>query len=315
MTSKFHFKGLYQVQSRRQKMLSELVGKWIHNESCLSSAEVNRYLEVDQLWGKEGVINIAGAYISHRTGLFASDPDILVKTQFFLPDPNSEALPCDLIDVQKAINLWDIRIPYVKKIFKNQAADLLDMVKPLDRAIINEYLCHEAGHCLGYPVRKKYEDGFFKLNRSPVWPLIYTEEFRADLHSFGLSVTMLNEQDAIQIFLYNILLRFGVEAFSIHNNNNAYGSVPFLLFSFLLSEGAFRIERNTNTIKFTSLEPAYLKDLMKKAYRHAEQSITVYDFNEDKSDTAIAYVNYFRSRILQREVMELYEAVFLSFRQ
>ncbi|MBV8253333.1 MAG: hypothetical protein JO154_12055 [Chitinophaga sp.] len=270
----FHFNGLYRIQSKKKMIPSEIKGKWINGENLLTSNDVNASLKNHPWWQGEELVTLVGADVSFRSGLFLTEPDILIKKQFFVPSPNSDIMDFDFVDVNKSMILWGERTKFIRAIFGDQADKLISLAKDLKSIIINEYFCHEAGHFIGYAIRSKYKYGYFKVNGKIAWPLVFTEEFRADLHSFGFAANNLSSQSSISIFIYNILLRFGVELQSRTTLKDGYGAVPFLLFSFLYQNDIIDCDCYTRTIRLKSLDSEFLLNKMLLADQYAYENLT-----------------------------------------
>lgn len=310
----FTFKGMYRVQSRLQEVYSEMRGDWYPpSGKLLNSEQINTALKGHPFWRGERVVNLRPAKVKFRAGLFAEDPDILYKEQFFTPVDGSATMSTDIVDVLKSVGYWRKRLPYNASIFGKETCDrIAELLPDLAITISNEYYCHEAGHLLGYDVLSKYTDGYFRVSGRAAWPLIFVEEFRADLHSFGFALELLPSRLAIQTFLYNIFLRFGLDAFSIRNNTDSYGAVPYLLFR-LLTELNFITLKSENGVKqlaITNLEPEYVMNTMKACAEHAEKELTGVEVSgASPSDIAVNAATYFRLRALDRDRFKSYSEV------
>lgn len=307
--NQFHYIGQYRVQSRKQGERSEIKGTWRNENDGLSSQKLNDHLKQHPLWKGRSTVEMRSADVSFRSGLFASDPDILVKKQFFSPEEGTAPMEFDFVDVNKSFQFWQQRKPFVQSLFGEQADELFALIPAVRSTIVNEYYCHEAGHCLGFDVRSKYEEGYFRLKGKSLWPLIFVEEFRADLHSFGIAAQTLPAPAAASIFVYNFLLRWGVEAQSLANSQTAYGSVPYLLFCFLYNEKF--IEVVENGLRLTSTDQQVIVSMMQRAADHAFQQLTLFEMEGDKTQGAIMAANYFRQRVTNQQVLQLYEDVFM----
>jgi len=86
-------------------------------------------------------------------------------------------------------------------------------------------------------------EGYFQPAGRAAWPLIYVEEFRADILSFGFAADRLEERQAASVFLYNVLLRFGVHLEGkAKDNSDPYGPIPVMLYLLLRRLGWFELE-------------------------------------------------------------------------
>lgn len=300
-SNKFTFKGYYSVQSRRKEILSEISGFWLSEQGALSSNKINSTVRNSNLWAGQQLVNLKAAEVTYRSGLFHTDPDILIKEQFFKPEKGSKDMSCDIIDVPKSTTLWFKRLEYVRKIFPIQYEDLVEKITPLKSTIINEYYCHEAGHCLGRDVRTKYSQGYFRVKGRAAWPLIFVEEFRADLHSFGFASKNLPEHLAVAVFLYNILVRLSVEAESKQEKVDGYGGVPYLLFNFLIESDVISVNLKENSLVFTNLTTSFLLNVMLNADKYAEEEITKHELKSGLLDTQILAAKYYNF-CLQKEL-------------
>ena len=305
----FHYIGAYRVQSRKQGEHAEIIGSWRNENDGLSSQKLNEFLAKHPLWKRHSTVEMRSADVCFRSGLFESDPDILVKKQFFSPEEGTAPMEFDFVDVNKSYQFWQQRKPFVRSLFGEQTDELFALIPAVRSTIVNEYYCHEAGHCLGYDVRSKYEEGYFQLRGKSLWPLIFVEEFRADLHSFDIAAQTLPAPAAASIFVYNFLLRWGVEAQGLAASQTAYGSVPYLLFCFLYNEGF--IQAGEHGLRLTATDPQTIIGMMQQAGEHAIQQLTAFEMEGDKTQGAIMAANYFRQRVMNKELLQLYEDVFM----
>lgn len=305
----FHYTGLYRVQSRKKGQHSQITGSWRNEQDGLSSERLNEFLAHHSLWKGGATVQMRSADVHSRSGVFATDPDILVKKQFFSPDEGTAPMEFDFVDVNKSSRFWHERKPFVQSLFGSQAHELFALIPSLKSTIVNEYYCHEAGHCLGYDVRSKYEEGYFRLKGRSLWPLIFVEEFRADLHSFDIAAQTLPAPAAAAIFVYNLLLRWGVEAQSLSASQSAYGSVPYLLFCLLYDEGFINVSEQG--LQLSATDPQAIISIMKKAGDHAFRQLTSFEMEGDKTHGAIMAANYFRQRFMNQHMLQVYENAFM----
>src|SRR4029077_9956015 len=187
------------------------------------------------------------------------EPDVLYKRSHFEPI-GCDTMPSDIIDVLKAAERWSGRRAYVQKLFGDDvASELASRIGGVERIAALEYFVHEAGHCLGYDTAAKYRDGYFRIYGKTAWPLVYVEELRADLLSFGLAARYLPRDVAIAIFLYNLLLRFSSHLEGVdQRGHHPYGAIPFMLWGLLYRAGFIRPARDTERgriLVLSSLEP------------------------------------------------------------
>jgi hypothetical protein len=316
MSTVFRYRGLYRVQSRRARVYSEIDGEWWDDrDGLLCSDVVNDVLRQSPLWLGDALVRLRAASVTRRSGLFHSDPDVLVKKQFFTPAENSDEMTDDFVDVHKSVRYWFERQPYYHALLgKNDAEALEQRITDLDLTIANEYFCHEAGHLVGYDVRSKYADGYFRVNGKAAWPLIFVEEFRADLHAFGVALRVLSPKHAAQVFLYNLLLRFGLEASAYATQSQAYGAVPYLLFHLLRSLGFLLIEQDgegSSKLRLADVSDTAVLTVMAACAEHAAEHLTQVEVDtRDPLEAAICSAAYYRVRALHTEATSDYVAAF-----
>jgi hypothetical protein len=308
--TEFYYSGLYRVQSRKKMGPAEIRGNWLEGfDTILDSTRVNAELRADPraIWHRP--IDLKVADIRQRTGMFEVEPDILYKKDFFEPDQGREPLPCNVVDAGKSLLFWQKRWPYIEALFGSAANELSTLIPDLIAVIANEYYCHEAGHSLGYAVEAKYADGYFRPGKRTAWPLIWIEEFRADLHSFGYAIRMLSERQAVAVFAYNLLLRLGLECSSVRDSTDGYGAVPFLLYSTLCDLGLLSVVRTHGhtALALSSLNPQYLVEIMKQCDRHADESFTSIELSSmDYIDGALSAATYYRERLSNQNYLSEY---------
>lgn len=180
-------------------------------------------------------MRLTAADVDAREGEFADEPDILYKRENFTPRPGLAGLPSNVVDVAKAVQNWKVRERYSQALLGAAVEPLATSLGPV---VADEYFGHEAGHCLGYDVDRKYADGYFRPGGRLAWPLIYVEEFRADMLGLGLAAELLDPERASDVLLYNVLLRFGVHLEGLVKGGPApYGSTPLLLYTSLRRVG------------------------------------------------------------------------------
>ncbi|MBL0011122.1 MAG: hypothetical protein IPP22_09270 [Nitrosomonas sp.] len=198
----------------------------------LDSDSINHELRIHPQWLGGVFVEMCPALVTVRLGKFESEPDILYKQDFFIPDPGTSPMSVNIVDVLKSRAKWITRSKYIKRIFTEDTySQIFDLMDHPEVVIANEYYLHEAGHFLGYDVITKYSDGYFSPTGNTAWLLIYAEELRADLHAFGFGTILLPPREAAKILIYNIALRFGVHFEGITTLRIApHGLTPYLLF-------------------------------------------------------------------------------------
>lgn len=304
--SHFSLHGQYRVQSRRDYATSALEGEWYGGPGLLGNAGINEALRAHPFWTGQAQVALRPALISQRFGKFASEPDILYKHELFIPAPDSDAMLENIVDVLKSWQNWIQRKKFVQTLFcAEDYQHAMGHLSDLQTTIANEYMVHEAGHFIAYDVSTKQNDGYFAPGGKTVWPLIYLEEFRADLNAFGFAVKLLPPEQAVQIFLYNLLLRFGVHRQGILTLHSApYGLIPYLLFC-LLNELGFVAVINVHgryCFRLSNLHTTTLIGLMQDCAHHAKVQLNTVEMATTRSwERALAAASYVRNRLEQYE--------------
>ena len=236
----FVLDGRYRVQGSLLPEPSRLEGRWLSpKRGLLTDMIMNAAIERNKRWQGHMHCTLRAAEICARSGQFENRADILYKKGNFEASQGTPGMPANIVDLSKALRLWERRRPVQVALIGVEGLEAaLHVIGDLDRAIVNEYFLHEAGHCLGYSVDEKVRDHFFALGGEPSAVLIALEELRADVHGFQLGLEVLEPADAASSFMYYILQRFGVHVEGLHETNRApYGLVPFLLFDVLQVAG------------------------------------------------------------------------------
>jgi hypothetical protein len=305
MTDGFTLAGYYRVQSRRAARYSELCGTWLEGRPLLDSMTVNAALAQHPAWRGRAQVNLRAARVSFRAGTFALEPDILYKREFF----SGETMDCDIIDVEKSKREWISRRGALAAIFAPSDLATIDArLGDLDWVIANEYYVHEAGHFVGVDVLDKYSSGFFTAQGRTLWPLIYAEEFRADLESFDFALRLLPAVDAERIFLYNLALRFGAHRKGVADGMKVYGLVPYLLFCVLHELGFVSVKRGQ--LRLASFQPSDLRAVMAAAAAHAHEQLTAPELTGmTATDLAIYVATYVRRRLDDGERRAMFAAL------
>jgi hypothetical protein len=207
-------------------------------------------------------VSLAPAFIDRRLGEFADQPDVLYKKSHFLPAPGSRALPTNVVDVRKAFANWQQRRPLLENLLGNELhSEAEDVIGDVQRVAADEYFAHEAGHCMGHDTEWKYTHGYFRPAGKISWPLVYLEEFRADMLSFGFAADLLHVAAAAAVFLYNVLLRFGVHIQGrARGAPDPYGPIPMLLYAALSRVGWLKL--GISSSPSLSLESLVARDLV-----------------------------------------------------
>jgi hypothetical protein len=205
----------------------------------LTDRDITSVLSSNRLWQRTCFPSLRAAAVHVRNGEFESRSDILYKKSNFVAQDCTPDMPVNIVDVVKSYRLWMQREPFLVSLFgRDSYQHARAMIDDVGQTIANEYFVHEGGHCLGYDIDRKSVDGYFSPGGKPAAWLIALEELRADLHGFELAEELLPPEKAVSIFVYNIMLRFGVHVEGQYKNGVApYGLVPYLLFDILRTVG------------------------------------------------------------------------------
>ncbi|WP_434041499.1 MULTISPECIES: hypothetical protein [Sorangium] len=313
--SEFSLSGNYRVQSRREAEPSKLVGDWFPAaEGLLDADTVNHALRAHPFWSRSTNVELRPALVTGRSGKFATEPDILYKRDFFLPDPGTMSMPVDIVDVRKSRENWAARAACTKNLLADGTYErLTERLDDLDVVIANEYYLHEAGHFLGYDVLTKYQDGYFAPGGKTAWPLVYLEELRADLQAFGFGARLLPAAQAARILLYNVALRFGVHREGLATRGVApYGIVPFLLFCILreLRFVSVALMNDRWVIRLANLDEFAIVRVMRACAEHAESELTIPELaTTDVIERALTAAKYVRRRLADTDAINDYARV------
>ena len=319
MLNPFSFSGQYRVQSRKRWHRGKLSGTWLESDALLLNDEqINTQLSQDSRWKQKSKAHLRAIWVHEWTGIFQDEPDILYKTEFFKPDIDSAPFPSHLVDVQKSLQEWKRRETLLYEFLHPEQIPILQgILQDLTYIIANEYFCHEAGHILGIPVNEKYQAGYFSLNGKALWPLIWLEEFRADLHSFGYALKLLPSSASTAIFIYNILLRFGMELDSAASGQDGYGVIPFCLLSLLEEMGLLHFENTPigYALVFDSLETSDLMAAMEACDLYANRAFTDVELSATSLiDIALHTARYYQAKVLNHpSLIDYQERIITSF--
>jgi hypothetical protein len=310
MAVDFDFNGTFRVQSRMHGRPGRIAGNWLpirHGVIC--SDDVNRTLARNAHWSGLSV-NLRAAIMTRREGMFHDVSDNLYKIECFEPLGEGRPFPCHIVDVLKALAQWHHRWPLVASLFtESHVEDLACVVEDLEGVIANEYCCHEAGHVLGRAVQTKTQNSYFSPGDRVRWPLIWVEEFRADLHSYLVALELMTPKAAAAMFVYNCLARWAGDALSVRDQSYGYGAVPFLLFILLLDLGFLEIVRSKSALKL-AIATASVPEIvciMERCHLHALKELTEVELaTYDPLEWGINAARYYRERVLRNPLREDY---------
>jgi len=310
MAVDFDFNGIFRVQSRRVGKKGRIAGNWFTNRAgVVSSDDLNRTLVRNAHWSGVAV-NVRAAIMTRREGMFRDAPDNLYKMECYQPLDGGDPFPCHIIDVTKAVAQWRQRWLLVSSLFVgNQAAELACFVEDLEAVIANEYQCHEAGHVLGRSVQRKSAESYFSPGGRVRWPLIWVEEFRADLHSYSVALELLRPHAAAALFVYNCLARLAGDALSVRTQSYGYGPIPFLLFALLVELGFLEVVKSKCGLKVAvgKASIAEIVNTMNNCHIHALRELTNIELaGDDQLEWGINAARYYRERVLKNPLREDY---------
>lgn len=309
MAVDFDFDGTFRVQSRRSGRQGRIAGNWFASrDRIVSSDAINQALVSNAHWSRVSV-NVRAAILTRREGAFKEAPDNLYKIECYQPLAGDESFPCHIIDVLKAAEQWQQRRSLVSSIIEHQSSDLASLVVDLQSVIANEYCCHEAGHVLGRSVQTKTKESYFSPGGKVSWPLIWVEEFRADLHSYSVALELMAPQDAAALFVYNCFARWCGDALSLRNKSYGYGPIPFLLFVLLLDLGFLAITKHKSGLKVEVVKMSISEILftMKSCHLHALRELTEAEIaSDDPLEWGINAARYYGERVLKNPLRDDY---------
>lgn len=241
---------LYRFQSQRAAETGSLSGAILNGAGTISSADVNAILRYQALWHGQAEVKLTPIAVSARNGVFSRHDDALYYKRNFR-DVRGVLPDSDLLDVTKLRQLFDERLPILASVFvPNALSWLISCLGRMEVAAINEYMCHEAGHCIGVPIGDKHQGGFFRAAGRLLWPLIFAEEYRADINAWGLAVSGLDRRVAGGVVAYTLLHRFGLAALNLTRGRPGVGFVPFLHFAGLVDAGFMKMVRYSDEMRF-----------------------------------------------------------------
>jgi hypothetical protein len=208
-------------------------------------------------------------------------------------------MPTNIVDVRKAAANWRRRLPLMRRLVGEGAFSTVnEIIGSIERTAADEYMFHEAGHCLGYSTDRKYHDGYFRLGGATHWPLIYVEELRADLLAFGLAADALAPEQAAAMMLYNLLLRVTADVEAGPESPRPYGSIPSILLGMLKDSGWLTIAPANPRIRIASLDPRDIIMVMSWCGREIISNLVIPEQGmDDPVDVAIHTAKWLKSRL------------------
>jgi hypothetical protein len=289
------------------------MGRWTNALiGGVDSDAVNSRLRSDPAWRGGALVNIRPALVEHREGEFAKEHDILYKRSHFEPALESDDMTSDLVDVRKAAVRWIDRRPHIETLFGTEVASILEArIGDIEQVAALEYYVHEGGHCLGYDTTKKHRDGYFQIEGRTVWPLVYVEELRADLLSFGMAADLAPADLAGAAFLYNILLRLGSHREGVlRDGRQPYGAIPLMLLTLLRRTGFVQIPAPSGRegrIGIATMDSEKILQIMRHLSDHARAAL-VEPGDKSGTDAALQAAAFYRQN-LEAECVDTFKSV------
>jgi len=317
----FDVRGTYRTQSHKDPAYSALTGR-LAPEVCpwLSTVDVQAALERDPLWRGRARIETAPARVDSRAGRFAQCADALYYESNFVAAVGSSSLPANIIDVDKLTSHWRRRSPHVARVLDRTARELLEtLVGAVAETACAEYTCHEAGHSLGWPIGEKLESCYFRLGAPTgrvAWPLVFAEEFRADLLGLRVARRILAPERALAIFAYQTLHRIGLAAERAYGAGEPEGLVPYLLVDALLQSGTMARDGGPGQrrLTLTSCDPHQLLERVDALIQAGFDALATVENTASVApiDVAINAAAYVRRRMTDAAAQAHYTALLSS---
>jgi hypothetical protein len=310
-TTPLNFAGAYRFQSYRRAKPGSLHGLIIEQADCLSLFDINHCLHGHERWHGEAQVNLKAAAVQQRTGIFACHADALYYARNF-DHAASSPVEHDLLDLTKLSALFAERLPLLQSIFVPDAFDwVLDIIGEMHQTIVNEYMCHEGGHCLGYPVKDKYESDFFRFGGRLRWSLIYMEEYRADANSWSIAARLLKPRAAAAVVLYTLTHRLGLAAENLRYGRPGAGYIPFFHFLSFAERGALVVAQTDlgPRLTFAALDPDRLLECAQMVAKSIDHAINSREVRQDHEECAEASLAFAAARLQNDRAAELFRVV------
>jgi hypothetical protein len=312
----FQLVGTYRVQSETAARASSLEGRWLQRDAfhSLEADAVAQFVRRHPACICGDVeIKLLPALVSARSGTFLTHGDALYYGANFSVDPSGQFLNYDILDVTKLADLWNERLPLVKALFGNESPEFDITAPALMRMAIDEYMCHEGGHKLGLNVESKQQQGYFRLGGKFRWPLVYIEEFRADINSWALALEHLDADRGAAVVKYTILHRLGLAGENLKLGRPGAGYVPYLVFMTAWRAG-FLIRNTTSNGAPLMFSPLGIEgtDLCETVHQVVS---TLTQFEADHSDLldiAAQSMSFLRASLDDTAAVHAFQSTFLS---
>lgn len=238
------YAGSYRMQSCRAGEAAVLKGTFITPDDSLTLSQINDYLSRQPDWNGSSKASLRVVDVCERGGPFARYDDALYYASNF----SAGAQDFDLLDIGKLAALTERRLPKLRAILSPEtlavAADSLV-------GAVDEYMCHEAGHRRGYSIEEKVADGFFRCRGRLSWPLIYMEEFRADMLSWRAAMALLTRSSAARVICFTLTHRLGLAIENLREGRPGAGFIPFLHFAGMTDHGLIEVRRRSHALELS----------------------------------------------------------------
>ena len=143
------------------------------------------------------------------------------------------------------------------------------------------------------------------------WPLVYMEEYRADVNSWKIASRALALASAAQLIIYTLLHRFGLAAQNLRGGRPGAGYVPFLHFEALVTHKALRVvERGGHMLLDVGVrDPASLLEAAMNAAMIVDNEINGRDFTHAPDQSAEAMLAYVVERLNTPELPHTFSRI------
>ncbi|WP_139813165.1 hypothetical protein [Ensifer aridi] len=299
---------LYRVQSQRKPEPGSLCGAIVSGGGTISSAQVNAVLRRHKQWKGQAQVQLKPIAVSARAGVFSRHEDALYYQRNFR-DVRGGLPASDLLDVTKLKRLFAERLPILSSVFVPDALEwLTSCLGRVEVAAINEYMCHEAGHCMGVAIGHKEQKGYFRAAGKLVWPLIFTEEYRADVNAWALAVFGLSKTEAVSVIAYTLMHRIGLAALNLTQGRPGVGFVPFLHFASMVEAGFIRLIQSTDGIRmdFCDYDRDRLLDAAMSSAVVVDQEINSRERTDDQDCGREAMLEFSVARLRRNDLAGLF---------
>ena len=175
-------------------------------------------------------------------------------------------------------------------------------------------MCHEGGHCLGFPVDEKYESDFFRFGGRIRWPLIYMEEYRADANSWSIAARILERCAAAAVILYTLMHRLGLAAENLRGGRSGAGYIPFFHFLSFLERGVLSVTQTEfgPRLRFAASEPDHILECAQMVAKSVDYEINRREVMQDHEESVEASLSFAAAKLRNSHAAEAFRAVLTS---